>query len=281
VNGDGNGWVECALGHRHWGVHGAAGLLVYALDAEGEPRILMQHRAAWTNEGDTWGVPGGARDSHEDAATAALREADEEAGIVASDVHIREVSRDDHGGWAYDTVLADTPSLLATVANKESESLDWVALSAVDSRRLHSGFASTWPRHEAVPVTVVVDSANVVGSRPNGWWRDRAGAARDLRSRLESWRGRLLHDPTDQLRVVTGVVLVVEGDARAVAGDVGGWVRVVAAPESGDDTIVDEVSSAIADGAYPLLVTADRELRGRTPAAIAGPTWLHDRLPLA
>jgi len=27
------------------------------------------------------------------------------------------------------------------------------------------------------PVTIVVDVANVMGSRPDGWWRDRAGAA--------------------------------------------------------------------------------------------------------
>jgi 8-oxo-dGTP diphosphatase len=278
VDGDGNGWVECAHGHRHWGIHGAAGLLVYGLDAEEQPRILMQHRAAWTNEGDTWGVPGGARDSHEDAAAAALREAHEEAGIVADDVRIREVSRDDHGGWAYDTVLADTHALLVTVANKESERLEWVRLDDVDSLRLHPGFAGTWPRHHAVPVTVVVDGANVVGSRPNGWWRDRAGAARSLRSRLESWRGRLLRDPTDRLRVVTGVVLVVEGQAREVASDVHDWVRVVAAPESGDDTLVDQVCELEAAGAYPMLVTADRELRGRTSAQVAGPSWLLDRL---
>ena len=43
----------------------------------------MQHRASWTNEGDSWGVPGGARDSHEDASAAALREAHEEAGLFA------------------------------------------------------------------------------------------------------------------------------------------------------------------------------------------------------
>jgi 8-oxo-dGTP diphosphatase len=278
MDGDGNGWVECALGHRHWGVHGAAGLLMYALSQDGEVVVLMQHRAAWTNEGDTWGVPGGARDSHEDAPAAALREAHEEAGVDQDDARVREVSRDDHGGWAYDTVLADTPVPLVTVANRESERLEWVPLGEVESRRLHPGFAGTWPRHRPVPVSVVVDGANVVGSRPNGWWKDRAGAARGLRSALEAWRGRLLRDPDDRLRVVTGVVLVVEGEAREVASDVGGWVRVVAAPASGDDTVVDEVRALDALGAYPLLVTADRELRGRTSAQVAGPTWLLDRL---
>ena len=59
--GDGDGWVQCALGHRHWGRFGAAGLLVNA-----DRDFVLQHRAPWTHEGGTWGLPGGARDSHED-----------------------------------------------------------------------------------------------------------------------------------------------------------------------------------------------------------------------
>jgi 8-oxo-dGTP diphosphatase len=51
--GDGNGWVVCAAGHRHWGRFGAAGLLI----SDGF-NVLLQHRAAWTHEGDTWAVPG-------------------------------------------------------------------------------------------------------------------------------------------------------------------------------------------------------------------------------
>jgi hypothetical protein len=33
-------------------------------------------------------------------------------------------------------------------------------------------------------VTIIVDGANVVGSRPDGWWRDRAGAAVRLHDNL-------------------------------------------------------------------------------------------------
>jgi len=33
---------------------------------------------------------------------------------------------------------------------------------------------------------VIVDGANVVGSRPDGWWRDRAGAARKLAGKLSA-----------------------------------------------------------------------------------------------
>src|SRR4029077_6020142 len=92
--GDGDGWVQCALGHRHWGRFGAAGLLVNADDD-----FVLQHRAPWTHEGGTGGLPGGARDSHEDVVTSALREAKEEADIDATFVAPVALTVDDHGGW--------------------------------------------------------------------------------------------------------------------------------------------------------------------------------------
>ncbi|MEJ7702743.1 MAG: NUDIX domain-containing protein [Geodermatophilaceae bacterium] len=70
---DGDGWVTCDLGHRHWGRHGAAGLLIRTAQS-----VVMQHRAPWSHHGGTWGLPGGARDSHETVSAAALREAAEE-----------------------------------------------------------------------------------------------------------------------------------------------------------------------------------------------------------
>ena len=74
---DGNGWVRCELGHRHWGRFGAAGLLAFVT---GGP-VLLQRRTWWSHHGGTWGLPGGARDSHESALGAALREAAEECGV--------------------------------------------------------------------------------------------------------------------------------------------------------------------------------------------------------
>ena len=71
MSGDGNGWVFCSLGHRHWGRFGAAGILI----TDGL-RVVLQHRAGWTHEGDTWALPGGARDSHETPAEAAPPPAD-------------------------------------------------------------------------------------------------------------------------------------------------------------------------------------------------------------
>ncbi|MGW6544231.1 NTP pyrophosphohydrolase [Streptomyces massasporeus] len=114
-----------------------------------------------------------------------------------------------------------------------------------------------------VPVLVVVDAANVVGSVPDGWWRDRRGAAERLRDRLASEGVPAVSGPVE-------VVLVVEGAARGVESVPG--VRVSSAPGSGDDHIVEVVASA---GDRPVLViTADRELRGRVAelgADVAGP----------
>jgi len=121
---------------------------------------------------------------------------------------------------------------------------------------------------------LVVDAANVVGSRPDGWWRDRGAAARRLLDALVAWR------PED-----TDVALVVEGAARrgVGTGTVDG-VRVVHASGSGDDEIVRVVAGAGQgpDGARPVtVVTADRGLRARVEAhgaGTAGPHWLWERV---
>ena len=119
--------------------------------------------------------------------------------------------------------------------------------------------------------TLVVDGANVVGSRPDGWWRDRAGAARRLHERL------LVADlPCDE------VVLVLEGAAKAgVTAGRDAHVRVVHARGEGDDTIVAEAAAATGRGERVTVVTADRFLQSRVQGAGAtalGPTWLWDRL---
>ncbi|MER5576831.1 NTP pyrophosphohydrolase [Streptomyces massasporeus] len=114
-----------------------------------------------------------------------------------------------------------------------------------------------------VPVLVVVDAANVVGSVPDGWWRDRRGAAERLRDRLAAEGVPAVSGPVE-------IVLVVEGAARGVESVPG--VQVSSAAGSGDDHIVEVVASA---GDRPVLViTADRELRRRVAelgADVAGP----------
>lgn len=143
---DGDGWVMCSCGHRHWGLHGAAGLLLVRRDQK-QPLVLLQLRAAWTHGGGTWALPGGALDSHEDSVTAAGREAAEEAGISVADFEVRDVFSDDHGPWRYDTVIAHTQSDAgAYAANAESEDLQWVAIDEVENFPLHKGLALAWPQ---------------------------------------------------------------------------------------------------------------------------------------
>lgn len=146
VQHDGNGWVRCDLGHRHWGRFGAAGLLLIDRAGPGEPVVLLQHRAAWTANGDTWGVPGGARDSHETPAEGALREAREETGIQAGSVRIGDELLDDHGSWSYTTVLAELIAPVVLRPQEESAELRWVPVGGVTELDLHPGFARTWPR---------------------------------------------------------------------------------------------------------------------------------------
>jgi hypothetical protein len=107
---------------------------------------------------------------------------------------------------------------------------------------------------------LIVDAANVVGSVPDGWWRDRPAAARRLRDALVPVAAGGLPGWPPPLEVV----LVVEGAARDVAGVPG--VRVVAAPRSGDDAVVELVRSA-APARAVAVVTADRGLRARVRAA--------------
>ena len=109
---DGDGWTLCARGHRHWGLHGASGLLAVHHAADGTPYVLLQKRALWSHHGGTWGLPGGATDSHEDAITGALREAWEETALDTGALRVCGVYVDDHGGWAYQTVIAQAASLL-------------------------------------------------------------------------------------------------------------------------------------------------------------------------
>ena len=141
MSGDGNGWVRCGRGHRHWGRFGAAGLLV----TDGL-RVLLQHRSAWTHEGDTWAIPGGARDSHEDAVTAALREVAEETDLDTSTLTPGQAWIDEHGGWSYTTVLALAHSdLTVRSVNFESVEVRWWPMQDVTALKLHSGFAEAWP----------------------------------------------------------------------------------------------------------------------------------------
>jgi len=324
VRGDGDGWTRCAAGHRHWGVYGAAGLLLrdrnqdldhdqdrrwdhrrgHDSDRDHGPdhrpdhdvdhgidhdvdRVVLQHRAWWSHQGGTWGVPGGARDSDETAVEAALRESAEEANLTPAAIRPYAELIDDHGGWSYTTVLArPVASVDPEPIGGESEDVRWVDVADVDTLPLHPGFAAAWPRLRDAPppLRIVVDAANVVGARGrgDGWWRDRAGAAARLLDALVPVQQDGLApvdlppgvDAGGLDRLLPHVVVVVGGAARAVLDSGGRWpLELVAAPGSGDDALV-EVAAV---GDQVVVVTADRGLRARLDAVGAGwvgPSWL-------
>jgi predicted RNA-binding protein with PIN domain len=118
---------------------------------------------------------------------------------------------------------------------------------------------------------LVIDGANVVGARPDGWWKDRAGAARRLHEQL-----MVADTPYDE------VVLVLEGAAKTgVRAGRDGHVRTVHAPGEGDATILAQARDAAARGDRVAVVTADRMLQARVGgvgAQALSPTWLLDQL---
>ncbi|MDQ3325136.1 MAG: cold shock domain-containing protein [Actinomycetota bacterium] len=103
---------------------------------------------------------------------------------------------------------------------------------------------------------LVVDVANVLGSRPDGWWRDRAGATTRLLRRLAN---------IDV--AVPRLLVVLEGRARAA--EVPPGLDSIIAPGSGDDALVDRVVEEVTAGRFVRVVTSDRGLRARLPAGVA------------
>jgi len=279
----GDAWVEGPNGERYWGRFGAAGLL--AIDAE--RGVLLQHRVSWSHFGDTWALPGGARHQGETAADGALREAREEAGVPVGSVRPRLTSVFDVGYWSYTTLVADVVEPFEPViSDPESRELAWVAADAVADRPLHPGFASSWQLLRpllAVRPALVVDAANVVGSVPDGWWRDRAGAADRLLARIDALAAEGI--PAADLglaeeRWFPDISVVLEGRARGAGADAAD-VAVVRAAGAGDDAIVEEARRLAHAGREVTVVTSDRGLVARVEAEGArarGAGWLLDRL---
>ena len=94
----------------------------------------------------------------------------------------------------------------------------------------------------------LVDGMNVIGSRPDGWWRDRPRAMRELVEELKR-----LEEP-----------VTVIFDGRPVEIDDTGEVEVVFASRSGRNAADDDIAVRAADAQEPLrVVTSDGELAAR------------------
>lgn len=275
-------WVVAPDGERFWGLHGAAGLLAF----DKRRGILLQHRVGWSHFGDTWALPGGARHEGESAYDGALREAAEEAGVPAGSIRPRLQSVFDLGYWSYTTVIGDVVTPFEPViSDPESRELAWVPVDQVTDHPLHPGFAASWEQLRGlleVRPAIVVDVANVMGAVPDGWWRDRAGAAGRLVERIDA----LSHAgiPGEALALPERTwypewTAVVEGQARDVADADG--VSVVRATGSGDDAIAAQTAELAAAGRRLTVVTSDRGLAERATdagATVHGARWLLDLL---
>jgi 8-oxo-dGTP diphosphatase len=284
---DGDGWARCDRGHMHWGRFGAVGLLGYVSGRPGagpqSARVLLARRSRWGQHGGTWGPPGGARDSDEPPIAAALREAAEECGLPPGGVNVQGMLLDDHGGWSYRTYVGAAGALFPVrAASPEITEARWVNAADVASLRLHPGFGEHWSllSQALTPVSVIVDTANVMGSRADGWWRDRAAAALRLHDQVAALAERGMTGLPDMPdlpsldRWLPDFVLVVEGAARRAAFDSPPRLRVVLASGPGDDAIAAEAATL---PGRRLVVTADRELRRRCASAgasVTGPGWL-------
>lgn len=167
--GPGDSWLECSCGRRHWGRFGAAGLLlVREMPGEGDAahggaanddwandgaarggarrQVLLQHRALWSDQGGTWGLPGGALHEGEEPVRGALREAAEEAGVDPAGVDVLATHVLDHGPWSYTTVLARVSGPQdPRPTDAESLEIVWVDEGAVVDRPLLIAFAAAWP----------------------------------------------------------------------------------------------------------------------------------------
>lgn len=188
----GDGWVDCRCGERHWGRHGAAGLLLVS----GDGRVLLQQRAASQHAG-TWALPGGARHREESAEDAAVREAAEEVGLDPGRVEVVDTSVDDHGNWSYTTVIATHRGVGDMRPVSETAAVRWVPIVVVEEYPLHPGFAAAWGQelHEQTATLLAADDASEKADDPDVrsredavtgwrfWWVDhrrRLQAARDL-----------------------------------------------------------------------------------------------------
>jgi 8-oxo-dGTP diphosphatase len=140
------GYTTCDQGHQHWGRHGAAGLLVRHQGDDGQVRYLLQKRSPYVQHGATWSTPGGAMHQGEAPEHAARRETEEEMGRLPGGLAHRATVTDDHGGWAYHTVIMDSPSKFAPKGEPDREhgGHGWFTPEEMKKLQLHPGFAASW-----------------------------------------------------------------------------------------------------------------------------------------
>lgn len=277
----GDAWALSPSGERSWGVFGAAGLLAF----DASRGVLLQHRASWSHHGETWGIPGGARQLGESVEACALREAAEEANVPPHAVRPRLLSVADLGYWSYTTLVADVVHPFEpTINDSESLELAWTQPNEVADRTLHPGFAKSWSTLERllrVRPTILVDAMNI------------DAAVFDAARSAGAETAHLLLDYVGSL-AATGVPaaaldlpghtwfpdweIVLESSASAASHRTDG-VEVVSATASVHHGIVAETQRLIESDRAVTVVTADPGLTRRVEAVGARAEevrWLFD-----
>lgn len=138
--------VRCALGHAHYGTHGAAGLLIARPTPDGT-EVLLQKRARGRYAG-TYSIPGGLLETGETPLQAALRECREELGLRPDQLRTGASYEDRHGNWTYTSFVAQPVGVLAVEdlrPNYETSAVGWAAVEDVHLLRLHPAFAASLP----------------------------------------------------------------------------------------------------------------------------------------
>lgn len=154
----GDGFLRCSDGHVRWGVFGAAGVLFVHRPAggeDGEVEVMLQKRSAFSHEGGTWSVAGGALDEGESPFEAALREASEEVGEVPDDHRLLgEYVFAPASDWSYTTVVVEVGQRFGASINFETDAVAWLSLAEVEQLPMHAGFAAAWPHLREIVVSV-------------------------------------------------------------------------------------------------------------------------------
>lgn len=152
-------FVSCPGGAEHWGPVGAAGLALWSRGGHSaDSALLLQKRAAFTHQGGTWSIPGGALELGEEVHEAAIRETGEELVVDLAGLEVlgEVVDRCPYAGcrWTYTTIVAAVPGQPdATAGNWESELLQWTgrgdlrdAIAGTGDLQVHAGLRRTLPQ---------------------------------------------------------------------------------------------------------------------------------------
>jgi 8-oxo-dGTP pyrophosphatase MutT (NUDIX family) len=136
-------------GNRHWGEHGAAGMLAFHVK-DGQVWYLLQKRSLYTHGGGTWSIPGGALRRDESPADGARREAVEELGVLPDGLAYVGTVITDFGGWKYHTIVFRAAEMFSPGGNWEAAEHRWVTAGGTGRLLLHPGFAAAFPQARTI-----------------------------------------------------------------------------------------------------------------------------------